>query len=79
MLLVPLHQLSQGEELLLGDVYRLIQDDPRGGLVAGRHRCGAVVRHVIFRVRQELPHRELLNLHRLASVSDLIQLFSEYS
>ncbi|KZC08057.1 hypothetical protein WN55_09120, partial [Dufourea novaeangliae] len=54
--------------LLLSDVYRFVQDDPRGGLVAGRHRGGAVVRHVIFRVRQEFPHHETLNLHRLTCV-----------
>lgn len=57
--------------LLLCDVYRLVQDDPRGGLVAGRHRDGAVVRHVIFRVRQQFSYHETFNLHRLACVQSV--------
>lgn len=51
--------------LLLGDVYRLVEDDPCGGLVTRRHRGGAVVRHVMLRVRQKFAHPETFNFHGL--------------
>jgi len=51
--------------LLLGDVYGLVEDDPCGGLVTRRHRGGAVVRHVMLRVRQKFAHPETFNFYGL--------------
>lgn len=42
--------------LLLGDVNRLIEYHPCDCLVAGRHRGGSVVRHVIVGLREQSPH-----------------------
>jgi len=54
-----------GTCLLLGDVYGLVEDDPCGSLVTRRHRGGAVVRHVMLRVRQKFAHPETFNFYGL--------------
>jgi len=58
--------------LLFGDVYRLVEDDPCGGLVTRRHRGGAVVRHVMLRVRQKFAHPETFNFHGLPCAIHMI-------
>jgi len=63
---VCVHFKSSGNTcLLLGDVYRLVEDDPCGSLVTRRHRGRAVVRHVMLRVRQKFAHPETFNFHGL--------------
>lgn len=48
---VSLMQLPEGLELLLRNIYRLVQYYPRRGLMTGRHSGGTFVRHVMLRVR----------------------------
>lgn len=64
---------------MLGDVDGLVQDHPSDCLVAGRGCGGAVVGHVVVRVRQQASDGEPLHEGLVASVPDPLQLIGEHA
>lgn len=71
--LVALHQLSEGVELLHGDVDWLIHDEPCGRFPTPGVSCGAVVGHVVVGVGQEAGQGQVLDGPLHAPVSDFAE------
>lgn len=60
---IPLITFREATNLLLSDVNRLVNNDPRNSLVAGGSSRGALVCHIIVRVRQQTSDRQTVDWH----------------
>lgn len=65
--------------LLFRYVDWLVQHNPGDGLVAGRSRCRAIVRHVVVGVGQQPAYGEPLHKDLIAAVTNALQLVGQHA